>query len=348
MVSWLLMQANSDTVRVTVVTVVYGSRWPLLKQVADACLADSKVAHFIITDNGSSDPVSMDEYASRYSGRITVLRQEKNIGFSGAVSKGLEYARTTESDFVFILDDDSVPETGAIDFFLHNLQFFPGEQVVLCANRVDVPGNNDVFRQRPFREAMPKGTIFDVLNIKKIAPIVKLLLKITPKADRAFVPLVPAEAFVTGGTFLPMEVVRKAPLPDKNLFIYGEDLEYAWRIRRMGYKIYVCAKPIIRDIDMTFSSYGAHIYGLFEPATAEYKVFFRMRNAVVISKRNTTQSQIVLLLNMFVWFGGLFVIGFFKLGPTKTYFRRLQIITKAVVLGYRQEMAIPDDIKTPT
>ena len=34
------MQANTVKVKVTIVTVVYGSRWEFLKQVADACLVE--------------------------------------------------------------------------------------------------------------------------------------------------------------------------------------------------------------------------------------------------------------------------------------------------------------------
>jgi hypothetical protein len=141
--------------------------------------------------------------------------------------------------------------------------------------------------------------------------------------------------------------VRKAPLPDARLFIYGEDLEYSWRIRRMGYPIYVCARPIIRDIDMTFPSYGYHIFGLFDEKTPNYKVFFRMRNSVIISRRNTVQSQFVLVINIIVWFIGLAAIGIFQAGLSKTYFSRLSLIAKALWRGYQINFELPGEVVTP-
>ena len=123
-------------ISVTAVTVVYGTRWPLLEQVANACLSDSRFRTFVIVDNGCKDAVAMDAYAARFPGRVIVLRQEKNIGYSGAINKGLTFARDTTCDFIFVLDDDSVPETGAIDYFLKNLELFGEQKVILTEYQI--------------------------------------------------------------------------------------------------------------------------------------------------------------------------------------------------------------------
>ncbi len=348
MVLFQQTQATMDKVNVTVVTVVHGSRWPFLKQVADACLADSQVKTFIVVDNGCHDADLMDSYIAGYKDRVVVLRQEKNIGYSGAISKGLTYAKETDCDFVFVLDDDSVPETNAVMHFLNNLRLLEGKKVILVGNRVDVPGNKDIFTSRPLQDALPRGTLFEVFSFKKLANIIKLVLGFPPKNDYPFVPIVPTEAFVTGGTFLPIEVVRSVEVPDKSMFIYGEDLDYAWRIRRLGYQSYACARPIIRDIDMTFPNYGDHIFGLFNPQTPAYKVYYRMRNAVRISKRHSDQSVFVLALNVMVWYIGLCIIGLIKWGPSKSYLKRSALIFKALGTGFFPKWTIPKDVVTPT
>ncbi len=335
------------SVKVTVATVVYGTRWPLLKQVADACLADPQVTNFVITDNGCKDAAAMDAYAAQYGARVTILRQERNLGFGPAMTKALERARSTDCDYVFMLDDDSVPEAGAIDHFMNNLRLFPDNKVILVANRIDVPGNKDIFTTRPLQDQMPRGTLFEVFSIKKIWSAIKLFLGIKPHSDHPFLPVVPTEAFVTGGTFMPAHLLREVDLLDTSLFIYGEDLEFAWRIRRMGYNSYACARPIIRDIDMTFPTYGYHIWGLFDPKTPTYKVYFRMRNSVIISKRHTMQSQPVLVLNIIGWFFGLAFFGLLKTGPRAIYFKRLWLIARALIAGYRGKMELPADVVTP-
>lgn len=336
-----------NTAKVTIVTVVYGSRWPFLKQVAEACLSDVQVKTFIIVDNGCHDTLLMDEYASAYKDRVIVLRQEKNIGYSGAISKGLTYARETDCDFVFVLDDDSVPEEGAIAHFLDNLRLLGDRKVILVGNRVDVPGNKDIFTTRPLQDAPPRGTLFEVFSFRKLVNAFNLLLGKKPRTDYPFIPVVPTEAFVTGGTFLPIEVVRTVEVPDASMFIYGEDLDYAWRIRRLGYQSYACARPIIHDIDMTFPNYGDHIFGLFNPNTPAYKVYYRMRNAVRISRRHSYQSSFVLSLNVAVWYIGLCIIGLIKWGPSKAYGKRAWLVLQALWTGFFPDTAVPKDVVIP-
>ncbi len=347
MVLWPETQVYMNTAKVTVVTVVYGARWPLLRQVADACLSDPRYTTFIIVDNGCADAALMDEYAAQYGERVVILRQEKNIGYSGAISKGLMRARDTECDFVFVLDDDSVPEVGAIDYFLTNLSYFGDRKVILVGNRVDVPGNKDIFTTRPLHDNPPRGTLFEVFSWKKISGAINLVRGIAPKTDYPFIPIVPTEAFVTGGTFLPIEVVRTVDVPDASMFIYGEDLDYAWRIRKLGYQSYACARPIIRDIDMTFPNYGDHIFGLFNPKTPAYKVYYRMRNAVRISLRHSYQSRLELGLNVVTWYLGLCLIGLIKWGLTKDYFKRARLVAVALYTGFVPDTPVPADVVTP-
>jgi len=335
------------SVKVTVVTVVYGSRWEMLKQVADACLNDPQVTTFVIIDNGCHDATSMDEYASKYPDRVVVLRQEKNIGYSGAINKGITYARDTECDFVFVLDDDSVPEEGAVDHFVANLKLLEGRKVILVGNRVDVPGNKDIYTARPLQDAPPRGTLFEVFSLRKFVNACKLVLGIKPRTDHPFIPIIPTEAFVTGGTFLPIEVVRAVEPPDASMFIYGEDLDYAWRIRRLGYQSYACARPIIHDIDMTFPTYGDHIFGLFNPETPAYKVYYRMRNAVIISRRHSDQWSFVLFLNVIVWYVGLCIIGLIKWGPNRTYLGRAWLVARALYTGYVPTTPMPKSVVIP-
>lgn len=333
--------------RVTVVTVVYGQRWPMLKQVADSVLKDPKVTTLVIVDNGSADADAMDAYALGKSARITILRQSKNIGYSGAISKGLEHARGTDCEYVLVLDDDSVPEEGAIDMFLDNLKLFPDNKVVLAGNRVNVPGNEKVFRRPTLTRTIPKGTLFEVFSLKKLVELGRLILRIPMPAKGPFVPIVPLEAFVTGGSFLPIEAVREAPLPDGSLFIYGEDLEYSWHILRLGYIAYVCSRPRIIDIDMTFPKEGGHIFGLFDPGFALYKVYYRTRNAVIISRRNTTQVPPVLFFNVMIRTTGLLLIGLFAMGPGIGFMLRARTIIRAVWDGYGNHRPVPAYVHTP-
>ena len=336
------------SVKVTVVTVVYGKRWPFLEQVAKACLQDNRVSTFVIVDNGCGDAVAMDAYAKQYEGRVVILRQEKNIGYSGAINKGMTFARTSDCDYVLILDDDSVPEAGAIDHYMHNLELFPHKNIILVGNRIDVPGNADIFTTRHVYGINRSNSLYQVFSFKKLVHFLRVLFKIHTGAKQyPYVPIIPVDAFVTGGTFLPIAAVRAVEPPDASFFIYSEDLDYAWRLRAAGYEIYACAQPVIRDIDMTFPNIGDHVYGLFKEATPEYKVFFRMRNTVVVSRRHSGKSALNLGLNVAVWYIGLLVIGLVTVGPSKVYVKRAKLIARALYRGFKLDTSRPDFVTVP-
>ena len=333
---------------VAVVTVVFGDRWHFLKQTLESLVGDHHIKTIVIVDNNSKNPENIDVYARQYQSKIVVLRQPENLGFSGAIAKGLTYARDLDCGYVLVMDDDCVLEEGGISMFLDNYKYFPNNRVVLIGNRVDVPGVTNTFYRKSIDSQTPNGTIFEVFSFKKVANLIKLILGIHNTAQGPMLPIFPTQAFVTGGSFLPMEAVREVDVPDASLFIYGEDLDYAWRIKKAGYLSYQCSKPIIHDIDLTFGEAGDHIWGLFQERTPDYKVYYRMRNSVIISRRNTYQSKPILLLNILVWFTGLFILGFFKHSSWKTYVYRVKVIVRAVKDGYdHPNTHRPSYIKVP-
>lgn len=319
---------------VVAVTVVYGDRWNFLKKTLDALINEPKISTVIVVDNNSKNQQALDEYSKEHSPKIIILRQSENIGFSGAISKGAEKAKETSCDYVLIMDDDCVLEEGGIDMFLDNYKYFPTQRVVMVANRIDIPGVIGSFRRPSIKSQIPDGTIFDTINIKKITNLINLILGKKENPNGPFLPFFPTQAFVTGGSFYPMEVLNEVDPYQADFFIYGEDLDFAWRVKKAGFLSYQCARPIIHDIDITFSQEGGHVWGLFSDTTADYKVYYRMRNSVVISRRHTYQSKINLLANIIIWYTGLFILGLFRHSSWKTYFYRVKLIVRAVLDGY--------------
>lgn len=331
-------------VRVTVVTIMYGDRWKFLSQVVEVVMKDVRVTKLIIVDNGSKNKEEIENGVEGYGDRVVILRQEKNLGSAGGFAVGLDYARGTDCDFVFILDDDSVPEDGAISLFLETLRFFPDKKIVLHGNRVNIPGNEEYFHYLHLVNKTSNKTFFEVFSFEKIIYFLEMFITGGKKNTKSkiFVPIIPNNGFVYGGTFLPIEAVQEAPLPDASLFLYGDDLEYSWGVMNLGYKVYLCFSPKIYDVDLTFGE-GSHVFGLFDPKTLSFKVYYRIRNMVRISARNSPQGRVVLFLNVFVWILGLCLLGIFKYGPTRTYFKRVKLIVQAVYGGYIKSAKIPKE-----
>lgn len=321
--------------KVTVVTIMYGDRWKFLSQVVVAVMKDTHVIKLIIVDNGSAVPGQIQEGVEQYGDRVEVIATGKNLGSAGGFAKGIKSARETDCDYVFLLDDDSVPEVGFVDSFMNVLKYFPEGKVVLSGNRVNVPGNQEFFHRPSLTEVSPRGTFFQVFNFGKILNFFRLLRGLYKKgAERGpFLPIAPTEAFVYGAAFIPIDAVRRAPLPDASLFLYGDDVEYSWGVKNLGYDSYISASPKIYDVDLTFGE-GSHIIGQFEPGLRPFKVYYRLRNMVRLSRKHSKQNPIVLFLSIFVWVAGLFILGLIKRGPTKFYFERVWVLCRAVCAGY--------------
>jgi GT2 family glycosyltransferase len=321
--------------RVAAVTIMYGDRWKYLSKVVEAAMRDPFITHMVIVDNGAAHKGQIREGVRIYGDKVTVLETGRNLGSAGGFAVGLEHARGLDVDFIFVLDDDSVPEEGSVQAFMDILKLFPDKKVVLSGSRYDVLDNKEYFYMPSIPDDRPRGTFFEVFSWRKVLHFLKLLFRVKKKHRRGpFIPIIPTEGFIYGGAFLPIEAVRTAPLPDRTLFLYGDDVEYSWNIKKLGYVSYLCTVPRIHDIDLTFGESDSHIFGQFDPQTAPFKVYYRLRNMVRLSRKHTRQGRVSLFLNIIIWVLGLFLLGLIKRGPTADYFGKISLMAKAVYAGY--------------
>jgi GT2 family glycosyltransferase len=332
--------------KVTVLTVTYGNRFAYLSQVIRRVMEDTSVTKLIIVDNGSHNKEAIHNEASKYGERVIILREEKNIGSAGGFAKGLLAACATECDYVLMLDDDNVPEKGFVDIFSQTLATFGGKKVVLCGNRFQLQGNEEVFYTPPPYKTTSTGTFFDVISFSKARRFFELFKKDTQVVRGPLTPSIPNESFAYGGTLLPIEAVRKAELPDPSLVLYGDDIEYSWNVKKLGYESYVCISPKIADVDLTFGS-SSHIKGLFDPQTKSFKVYYRIRNMVRLSLKHSKQMKVVLVTNILVWVTGLCIIGIASQGIGKLFWKRAYLIMRAVIAGFYLNASIPAEAVLP-
>ncbi len=106
--------------KVFVVTVTYGNRFYLLKQVIDSALSEG-VYKIIVVDN-NSEPESrnrLKEYEKSLNGKIEVLYFEDNYGSAVGFKRGLQVAyNEPECEFIWLLDDDNKPMSGSLKILL--------------------------------------------------------------------------------------------------------------------------------------------------------------------------------------------------------------------------------------
>lgn len=339
------MKENKEKNRVAVVTVTYGNRWKFLSQVIDAVCADMNVTACVVVDNASENGADIDARAAEDS-RIVILRQSRNIGSAGGFAAGIKHVQTLPCDFVLLLDDDNVPEKGFSKIFLEHAASL-GEKAVALGNRNDLKANEQMFyATAPVDPEIPT-TFFSVFAWKKIRRFASMLFsfgRTRALSEKNFKPVIEVESFAYGGTFLPINAARNALLPDEKLFSYGDDIEYSWGVRRAGFQIFLCHEPVVHDIDLTFQS--DYLLDLFSPKTSDFKVFFRMRNMALISRKHS-RNVFVLWLNVWAWFAGLCAYALCKLGPSRFFFHRAAFIAGAFRRGLMLDYSMPLSVKVP-
>lgn len=202
---------------VATVTVAFNAARVLHRQI-DILLAQSRpVQEIIVVDNASTDGTSA-LLAQRYPG-ITVLRMSENLGAAGALAVGLKYAALERRhDWVWIFDDDSVPETNSLQCLLDNLASLKND-----AESVGIVAPTSVHKET--------GLPYPALLWRDgfVKPSQSSLQQAVWFADLA----------ISSGCLIGRKVVEDIGLPRADFFMDFFDFEYCLRARANGYRIAV-------------------------------------------------------------------------------------------------------------
>lgn len=192
---------------IAAVVVTYNRRDLLAECIA--CLRAQKGAScdILVVNNASTD--GTDRLLRQLAGPdLKVHTTGQNLGGAGGFSLGVDLAVRAGYDAVWIMDDDTLPQPGALAALLDAAYDLP-EFGWLSSRAVDRQGNDQPMnrqRRTPYRDIAG----YDVSGGLPI-----------PSVMASFVSL-----------FVPADVVRRFGLPIAEFFIWSDDWEYTRRISR--------------------------------------------------------------------------------------------------------------------
>lgn len=114
--------------KVSVVTVTYGERWEFLSQVIKRLLSFDLIYRIVIVDNGSSYDLKskITELADE---RLILVGEGYNTGSAVGYKIGIAHAyQHTDTDFIWLLDDDNLPDEKSLDVLLESWNELNGDQ----------------------------------------------------------------------------------------------------------------------------------------------------------------------------------------------------------------------------
>lgn len=241
--------------KVAAIVVTYNRKELLLENID--CLvkqtAKSKL-DIIVIDNASTDGTQTDMESLERDKKIQYINTGLNLGSAGGFQYGIKYAAEQGYGYVWVMDDDCMPMSNALEEFLKYDRILHGNYGFLSS------------------QVRWKDNSICAMNVQR-----KTLFKNVDDFKSDIVPIKMA-SFVS--LFIPIKVVIKLGLPIKEFFIWTDDWEYTRRISK-HYKCYLINRSLVRH--ESTSNIGANIAGDSVDRLNRYHYLYR--NDVYLYRR---------------------------------------------------------------
>ncbi len=200
-----------------VAVVVAWNRQELMVQTLDGLATQSQRPDAVVLiDNASTDDTA--QIASRHEVVDEVITMPKNMGGAGGFAAGIARAvNHWDADFVWIMDDDTVPTEGALAGLLEAERNYPGSPAILASKAVWTDG-----REHPMNRPRPRPLLDPRIarNAEAIGTI--------PIRTASFVSIM-----------IDRRAIDEGGLPEADYFLWNDDFEYTARLLRKRIGLYV-------------------------------------------------------------------------------------------------------------
>lgn len=242
------------------VSVTYNPDLDLLNRQIDS-LTD-QVHGIVMVDNGSSNISELkDFFLTKQIGikkDFIIVYNGKNVGLGAAQNIGIKAAIESGSSDVLLLDQDSVLSND----FISNLLATRKE---LTDKKIKVGAIGPIYYNEVTQEMYPITRFFGPF-IKRIKP--------TEKPEEA-------SFLIASGCFINMEVLKEVGLMNEKLFIDCIDVDWSFRARAMGYKLFASPKVMMMH---TIGEKRLNVVGRSIAVHSPFRRYYLFRNSVFMVK----------------------------------------------------------------
>jgi len=219
---------NKVTYKIAAVVVTY-NRLELLKECIEAIRNQTRKLDEIIVVNNSSTDGTL-EWLNEQKG-LTVITQE-NSGGAGGFHTGIKTAYEKGYDWIWCMDDDVLPEKSAqqnlIDFLIDK----PYRIAAIASRRLNCNSNSVL-----------SGEVLST-DFSKIRHDFRYKLLNSEVQGQSEVINIFAATFE--GMMINSKAIKEIGFPNKNFFIWHDDLEYSIKLNRYGKIFLVPASVFIK------------------------------------------------------------------------------------------------------
>jgi len=246
----------------------------------------------IVVDNASTD--GSDREIAQFYPDVRIIRSPKNIGFAGGVNLGI--ANST-GDVIVLINNDAVAAPGFLSAIVAPLVDDGNDgvaavtaRILLSGRFIPAPGSPTAYVsasgqrwERVARNATPGS------GIALINSTGNQVSRSGNGRDRSWLDTTDDEnspvevfGFSGGGAAIRRAALEKVGLFDERLFMYYEDTDLAWRLRRAGWTVQYAQ--------------GATVWHRHAASSGIRSPFFlrhNVRNRILVTARNGTLRMLV-------------------------------------------------------
>lgn len=195
--------AGSGTTRPIAAVVVTYNRLDLLRQCVEDLRCQTEACDILVVNNASTD--GTDQWLAEQQD-VNSRNTGSNLGGAGGFNYGMRWAVEAGYDYVWVMDDDTLPEPDALEKLLEADRILDGNYGWLSSVALWTDGSECKMNRQKL-----KKSFYDYSPLLKHG-------------------LIQAEQATFVSLFLRSDIVRRFGLPIKEYFIWGDDIEYTRRI----------------------------------------------------------------------------------------------------------------------
>lgn len=235
------------------------------------------ISRILVIQNPGGENIDklLKEFHSKDS-RINHIKLVQNMGSAGGQNAAIIYCISNNFDAVILMDDDCYPDDNAIDLLIKKwLSLKENDNTVLGPLVVDPTVNKLSF-----------GLWKTTKNLTKPKDLIWTIDEAKTKSDKDGLYWHWTNFFL--GVLVPSKLIKNVGAPIPEMFIRGEEVEYFYRILRLGF--YVATYTGVKFFHPSDT-----------PNSNEIKDYFQTRNSSWNNKKYfpTFKSSFVFYLSLF-------------------------------------------------
>lgn len=200
------------------IVVTYNRKISLKKCIEQLNSQTYKIKQILIINNNSTDGTSeLLNDLKNTDNKIEIIELNENIGGSGGFCLGIKQAIDNGADWVWIMDDDAIPESQALEKLIRHAS----DDFNIYGSIAIDNGQKVAWRLEKISINNKKDEIKDIINSPETLEV-------------AFLPFL--------GMLISRRLVQSIGLPDAEFFLAADDVDFCLRTRAAGGKIIAVTK----------------------------------------------------------------------------------------------------------